>query len=232
MKKILIILLLLPLLSTGQTDTLKKKKTEIGISFSPDIAYRSLKPDGSSSYIADIRDTLEIPKFGYTAGLNVGYTLSKKLSIEAAVLFSDRGERTEKYTTDAAITGQATTKYAYNFHYYYLGIPLKADYFLITKKLRLYITAGISADFFLGETVSAITYTGNERTKENTFADPGFSKVNIGMLAGAGIRYPVGKRSEFFAEPVYRRSLTSITIAPVKSYLYSGGLTLGLYYNL
>jgi len=224
--------MLLPLFAVSQTDTLKKKKIEIGISFSPDMAYRSLKPDAASRDIADYRDTLEIPKFGYTVGANVEFKLNRKFNIEAAVLFSDRGMRTKESALTTAVKDQEASMYSYNFHYYYLDVPIKADYFLVNKKLRFYITAGLSADFFLGQTTTLISDYNHSRVRTNSKGDPGFSSVNMGFLAGLGIRYPVGKRTDLVAEPVYRRSITAINSAPIKGYLYSAGLTLGLYYNL
>ena len=164
--------------------------------------------------------------------MNLAYRLNKKLNIEAAVLFSDRGERTKAEQLYVSTAGQEAGTYAFNFHYYYLDVPVKADYFLINKKLRFYVTAGVSADFFLGATTTSLSDYKNGRERKNTSYDPHFSNVNVGFLAGCGIRYPVGKRSTFVAEPVYRRSITAVNSAPIKGYLYSAGLTLGLYYNL
>ena len=56
MKKLVVIVLsALPLLGFSQeaADSLKKKKLEIGITFSPDMAYRTLRPDAASKDIAD-----------------------------------------------------------------------------------------------------------------------------------------------------------------------------------
>lgn len=234
MKKLLFLLLLLPLAGFSQepTDSLKKKKVEIGITFSPDIAYRTLKADADSKDIKDFRDTLETPKFGYTVGANIEFKLGKKLNLEAAVLYSDRGERTKPEAVTTGTVSQEPAKYSYIFHYHYLDIPVKADYFLVNKKLRFYVTAGVSADFYLGSAETILSNYNHGREKKSSSYDPNFSKVNFGFLAGCGIRYPVGKRTDLLVEPVYRRSITAVNSAPIRSYLYSGGLTVGLYYNL
>ncbi len=233
MKKIITFLVIvLPFVTSGQTDTIKRKKIELGISFSPDYAYRTLKADADSKAITDYRDTAEVAKFGYTTGINAAFKLNKKWNVEAGVLFSDNGQRIKKYSLESVPYGQQAVTYAYNFHYYYLNIPVKADYFIVTGKLKFYVTAGVSANIFLSENITAINGYGNSESKKTTKVDPGFSRVNLGMLAGCGIRYPIGKRTDLLVEPIYRRSLTSIIDAPVKGYLYSAGLNIGIYYNL
>jgi opacity protein-like surface antigen len=233
MKKInILFLLLLPAAVYCSNDSTKTKKIQVGVSFSPDYCFRSLRPDADSKWIADSRDTIETAKFGYTAGANFEFKINKKLDVATGILFSDSGERTNKYSLESASSAQEPVMYSYNFHYYYLSIPLKANYYFLTGKVGFYLTAGVSANFFLGQKTTAITGFGNSVSRTDAKTDAGFSKVNLGMIAGCGVKYAISKNTELRAEPVYRRSLTSIIDAPVKTYLYSVGLNVGIYFNL
>jgi len=94
MKIILTFLILFPLITFCQNkDTLKTKRIAIGIVFSPDYSYRTLKPNSSSNWIAEFRNSLEIPKFGFTTGLNFLLQLNKRLTLEAGLQFSNKGEK-------------------------------------------------------------------------------------------------------------------------------------------
>lgn len=231
-KTIILILILLPVVLYCSTDSTKSKKIAIGISFSPDYCFRTLKPDANSKWIADSRDTMEIPKIGYTTGINLEFKINKKISFFTGILFSDSGEKTKKNSLENVPTGQKPIKHSYNFHYYYLNIPIKTNYHILTGKFKLYLTAGISANVFLTQKTTSITIYGNSESKINSKIDSGFSRINIAMLAGCGISYPINNKAVIMIEPVYRRSIISVINAPIKGYLYSAGLNIGLYYNL
>ena len=235
-KTIIFLLLLLPLSvfcsdsdSTKITsDSSKTKKIEISISFSPDYCFRKLKADADSKWIADTRDTLEIPKFGYTVGVNVAFKINKNIDAEAGVTFSDRGEKTKKYSLVDAPAGQKATSYSYNFHDYYLNVPLKVNYYILKGKLQFYVTAGISTNIFLNQKTTSITSYGNSDSKTNSKFNPGFSRINLAVLAGCGIKYPINNKTNLKVEPIYMRSITSITKAPIKTYFYSVGVNIGI----
>jgi hypothetical protein len=218
-------------LITGR-DSIQVKKIAMELSCSPDFCFRTLKANDAGKEIADYRDTLEIPKFGYTAGLSVLFKINPKIGIETGILFSDSGEKTKKHALENVPYGQEAIRYSFNYHYYYLKVPVKVNYNLLSGKLKFYVTAGVSADIFLGQKTTSITTYANSSERRSSKADPGFSKLNFAVLAGCGMSYPVGKRMDLKIEPVYRRSITSIINAPVKGYLYSAGLNIGFCYNL
>ncbi len=239
MKNIFLFLILLPFSLVGQeTDSTKIRKIEIGITYSPDYCYRSLKPDAINKWITDIRDTLEIPKLGYTTGLNATFYINKKITLETGILFSDKGEKTKKYVINGSTSSIQTdnnqaTKNKFIYHYLYFDIPAKVNYYILTKKLKLFLSAGVSTNIFLlQKTTSVLEYNDGHSEKNNSVIHSGFSRINLAVIGGFGINYNLTNRFNFRLEPVYRRSLTSIIKAPVKDYLYSAGLNVGIFYKL
>lgn len=215
------------------------KNISIGLTFSPDYCYRTLHPDASVKWIADNRNTLEIPKFGYTTGLNIAKSINKKITLETGLLYSDKGERTKKYsevwlTSSGQPDPALPTAMTFIYHYIYLDIPIKANYYFLTQKAKFYLTAGISPNVFLSQkTTSILEYSDGHNTKKNSSGNSsGFSRINLTVIAGLGFSYDFTNKLYFKIEPTYRRSITSIIDAPIKGYLYSVGLNTGIYYNL
>ncbi len=210
------------------SDSTKIKKMAIGISFSPDYCFRKLKPDADAEWLADGRDSREVAKFGYTVGATFAYKLNERLNISLGVLFSDSGEKTKKYSVDEGLPiGQEPIRYSYNYHHYYLNVPVKANYFILTGKLKVYVTLGVSANIFLNNKTTFQTHYANSTTKESFKSREGFSALNFSVLGGCGLNYPVNAKTTLMIEPIYRRSINSITTSPIKYYLYSGGINIG-----
>ena len=229
------LLAFLPLtLFCANSDSTKTRKIEIGITYSPDYCYRTLKPDASSKWITDIRDTLEIPKLGYTLGANVVYHLNKKISIESGLLFSDKGDKTKKYVLENSPTGELPINNTFIYHYFYLDIPLKANYYILTGKVKLFLTAGISTNVFLTKKeISILGYSNMDTKKNSSTVNSEYSRFNFAVIAGFGMNCKMANKLNLKLEPIYRRSITSITSnTPIKEYLYSIGLNVGIYYNL
>lgn len=187
-----------------------------------------------SNFIVNYRDSTEIPKLGYTAGLNIALTINKHISLETGFLYSDKGEKTKK---NDLIWGQPDpglpTKNTFIYHYIYLDIPIKVNYFILRKRIKFHYSAGISPSIFLTDkTTSILEYNDGHTTEKTTANSFAYSKINLVFITGFGMSYDLAKKLYFKIEPIYRRSLTSIIDAPIKGYLYSFGINSGLYYKL
>ena len=62
-----------------QTDTTKWKKHQIGFTYSPDYNFRFLEADANTTWIKNIADSMEVPKFGYSMGINYALKLGEKI---------------------------------------------------------------------------------------------------------------------------------------------------------
>ena len=107
MRKLLLFLAFLPNVIFCQTvEVSKSNKLLVGLCFSPDYCYRKLVTNNSSSYafLKESRDSMEIPKFGFTTGLSFLYKINKRISIELGLQFSNKGEKTKTYTINSQPT--------------------------------------------------------------------------------------------------------------------------------
>jgi len=235
--QLLIILAIIPFFGFSQgKDSTCTGKFSIGLAFSPDYCYRTLQSDASSQWIADGRNAMEVPKFGFTTGISGLYKLSKKVNIEAGLQYSDKGEKTKQYTPDTTQPSDPAipNHVSYNYSYTYLDIPLKVSYSILTHRFGLFVSAGISTNIFLLQQTTATQEFADGTTKKvsSTNIVTKFSAVNFAILAGFGVDYNVNKSAQIRVEPIYRRSLNSIISAPIKEYLYSAGLNIEFYYKL
>mgnify|MGYP003345132645 CR=1 FL=1 len=141
-------------------------------------------------------------------------------------MFSDKGEQTKKYKNPTL----ENVSYSFVNHYYYLTIPVKANYYLFNSgKLKFYIDAGIGANIFVGEKTVALNTSSNNTNKTINSNNSGINNINWTFEGGCGINYNFNEKSGVKIEPIYRRSLSAATNTPIKEYLYSGGLNIGLF---
>jgi opacity protein-like surface antigen len=238
MKPFLIFLTLLPsTLFCQSTEMTKTKRISIGLTFSPDYCYRKLSPDATSQWIADSRDSLEIPKFGFTTGFGLLFQITKRLTLETGLQYSNKGEKTKSYSStwfppSVQPDPSLPVKNAFIYHYNYLDIPLKVNYNILTKRLKFFVSGGISTNVFLFQQITSRVEYGDGSTVTNNSISNGLSRINLAVVAGLGINYDVTNRLTIRIEPTYRRSITSIINAPIKGYLYSAGINTGIYLNL
>lgn len=213
------------------------KRFSFGFSFSPDYTYRTLKSDIDDMGFIDLRNETESARFGFTTGLTVKYRLSERLVLESGLQYADRGDKMELGKTyyfgeDGAEPIVSDNSKVVN-HYYFLGIPLKANLFLVNKRTKVFLSTGISTDFFSGSKTKQ-TYTVDGIDEVTSYSEEGvdFNTVNFVGLAGLGIDYRINEKLEIRFEPIVRYSFSSLTTySDVKTYLYSAGINLAVYFQ-
>lgn len=213
---------------------LKENPISWGFTFSPDYCYRTLKgSDATSAFVIDYRNETEIPKFGFTTGINCSLKLKPRLLFETGVLLSDKGEN-ERWTWlySSQPDPLIPERLKFSYHYYYLDIPIKAAYLFPREKVDFFISSGISANIFLFQkTESTYIYSDGTRTSQKS-TEYSLSPVNIAGNVGIGLLYRFNSSLRFKVEPTFRHSLFSIINAPVKGYLYSVGVNTGIFVRL
>lgn len=230
-------------LFSQNSDSLKTKRWAIGLSYSPDYCFRV----PYTSKIMGTSTNSENAKWGCTAGINILYKFTKKLSIEAAILYSTKGEKIHTpsfswYTPggvyDPAIpnSGQGgytiTPEKRIRYTYQYLEIPLKINWYIVNKKFKIFPGVGCSANLFIGKkTTTTFLYDDGHSEKETSrdFNINNIPKVDVAILASVGMSYDVSKNIFIKLEPCYRAFIRPIVDAQVSGYFYSAGLNAGIY---
>jgi len=244
MKKLLILIASFPFVINAQEAKKNKsnKAVSIGFSFSPDYAYRTLKNnDGSSSseLKIDSRNEREKGKFGFTTGLNLNARLSKKFELQTGVLYSDKGYRIPKKTTNYSPRPSEPTQLKYQTSFNYLDIPLKLNFISESGHVKFVVGAGLTANFLLNEseTVTLIYADGSEKELCQSYGF--YNKFNLSSVISAGVEFKLMENIFLRTEPTFRYGLLKIVDNPVPAYLWtvvtaylwSVGLNMGIYYK-
>jgi hypothetical protein len=244
MKKLFVFVFIITSVFVYAQDSTKTKKASrffIGVNFSPDYCYRTIKhTDNSylSDFIYDTRNKIEQPKLGFTSGINVCYILTKHISLDLGLQYSNKGYQTKNETLIYPTPGSAAT---YNlptsgrfvYRYNYIDIPLKANFVFGKKKLRLITSVGLTTNIFISETNSFIgKYSNGSSFRSSSTANYGLSRVNLSPLISCGIDYKINNKMFFRVEPTFRYSILSTVNAPITEYVWSAGLNVSYYFGL
>lgn len=242
MKQLTIFLLTLTTLSsygqdkTKETTTSDFKRIQIGINVSPDICFRTLKNnDGSSSsdFVLTQRNNRETIKVGYTAGLNVCFNFKKFVGLETGIQYSNKGFQTK---FQDLIIGQPDpslpnkSKFIYDYHY--IDIPLKVNFTVGKKKVRLFTSIGVTTNIFIRETQTSVLVYSDRTDKKTNPTNFDYNKLNISPTISVGMDYKINSRMNLRVEPTFRYGVLKIIDTPVTGYLYNGGLNISYYFGL
>lgn len=232
-------------LFSQSADSSSISRWSIGINASPDMCYRIPYSSNSSATIVNEQRY----KIIACLGLNIAYQLTKKLSIETGIWYSGKGQiiispettwQTPGGTYDPTIpnnpsyTTQFTPEKRIAIKYQYLEIPLKCNFYILNKRLKIFPGIGASANLFVGKT-TRVNYKVNGNTKSEVSRD--FNKNNIPMMdvaliAGVGFSYDVSNKFLVKLEPNYRQFIRPMVDFPVSGYLYAIGCNVGVYIKL
>jgi hypothetical protein len=225
-KSLLIILILSTSLSFGQNKSSLSENTskgfQLGLTASPDYCFRTMP------------NYFEVPKLGYTFGLNTAYQFNQFFSLETGLHYSNKGTQTSMLDLvfiqpEPLVPNQA--KYIYNYHF--IDIPLKANFTLGSRKIRFFTSVGLTTNFFIKETQTNV-YVYSDRTEINTispnFTD--FRKVNFTPTLSTGIDWSLHPNVNLRVEPNFQYSVFTLTKTPSTGNLFSAGLKMSVYYRL
>ncbi|TAD92816.1 MAG: PorT family protein [Bacteroidetes bacterium] len=222
--------------NTKETKTVDFKSIQIGINFSPNVSYRTLKNnDGrsSSNFVVDQMNKTETAKFGYNAGLNVCFNLQKFIGLETGIQYSNQGYQTKKQTLTFEQPNPSSPKQAkfiYDFHY--IDIPVKVNFTFGEQKIRLFTSLGVTTNIFIKQTQTSFLYYGDRSNTENSETNFNYNRINISPAISAGIDYKINSSMNLRVEPTFRYGVLKTIDTPVTAYLYSGGLNISYYFGL
>jgi len=249
--KIIIVALLVyaPFVLVAQEGESTNKGVIVGVSYSPDYCYRDLKGDGTDVINSNIArsNSVESAKYGFTTGLSARFSLTKNLQLETGLYFADKGERLVIDLSTLTFGDMIDPRYGFvyetsevpgtviaNNKYMYAELPLKLNYIILDKKMRLAISGGTSLNTMVGyNQKSTHKYEdGSKSVSSNSFSTANFTRFHIGVIGGLSLEIPLSEKLALRLEPTYRRSITAINNDRIREYLYSAGMNLGVTYKL
>lgn len=202
------------------------KKWSYGITVGGTSNFRILTSDGSENILKDDKNSTEIRRTSFTAGVVANYRITDVLSINSGLVYDDLGFKTRNQTLSYSDGTSISASTAYHYRYVTLPLDLKYDFL---KKIRwnLYVGGGVSPAVFIGE-ATVFNYGGSK----NTDSQPvGFDRFNFAGDLRAGADYWIADNIKLTAGIYYKQFLNATNSnLPTKAYLNSAGLTAGFIY--
>lgn len=189
MRKITLLLFLIPCLATAQNKKIQNVTT--GLVFSSDFYFAK---DLSSSSVEGFGYK---SNFSYSQGLDIVLTFSEKFKISTGVLISTKKfERTDYcYTCDVEYTPVS------DFITRYYSVPVNAWYYFTDKRLDVFAIAGFNNSFCSSVKEFRTAYSGGIdefNSKHN------FKKYVFGLNAGFGLNYNLSYRLSLGLNTIYQ----------------------------
>jgi hypothetical protein len=231
----------------------ESKKLFLGVNLSPDICYRTLRNnDGNNitSRSIDLHNQIEIPKLGYTFGLNISYNFNKQFGIETGVQFSNKGyankkidlrsgqpsniDPTKGFTTPTLDPLNSAVKLKIVYNHLYLDIPLRVNFKYGENKIRFISSIGLTTNIFLKATQTNISEYKNGKTKRRTSKqqESNYKLLDVSPTISAGIEYWISPEINLRMEPIFRYGVLKIIDTPITGYLWNAGLNIAFFYKI
>lgn len=199
------------------------------INIAPTVSYRSF-PYQSNQGQLPLSAIGEKPMHTFDFGIDLRTTLSKRLSVGTAVLYSQKGF-SNTYLSAAYQHEHIPATYLIDYQQHHLDIPFFVTYVLLNKnKLRIYPMAGVVNSMLLSENnrVTDKSGKGDPLVKEK-LSTPYLRSASlhqVGLLAGLGVATDVNDKTQIGLEAQNKFMLTPVhdISSSTNRYLYIIGL--------
>jgi hypothetical protein len=189
MKKLLSILLCLPLIVFGQ-----EKSFELGLLFGGSLNSLNGDPEFTKETIQPI------------GGVLAQYNFTKPFSVKSKLLYHIKGGRT---TTFIDNTGAIFGEYDHRLDFHYVTLPLLAQFNFGKNKWRVFCNTGV----YLGALMKAEdVYKEAEGAYEGRVEKQpleNFNKFDFGAVLGCGTSFQINERTRIFVESSWGHGLTN-----------------------
>lgn len=241
MKKIFLLITVFYSYNLYAQDGNNGSRISVGFNFSPDYNFRTIKRYENTSGIdlaIECRNNLEVPKIGYTAGLNLAINLSQNVAFETGFQYSEKGFQTKKSDlmfdppTDPDNPPLLSTVKFHHF-YQYFGVPLKVSLSFGEGDLRIISGIGVTTNFLLNAQDRTIIDRPNGKKK--TIKKKGaheYNMIDLSPIISLGIEYKLTNIINLRVEPTFRYGLIKINHSPIKENLWNAGVNFGVSYQL
>ena len=101
------------------------------------------------------------------------------------------------------------------------------------KRIRFITSIGVATNIFLNATqTSIVEYKEGNTQRQTAEQQNDFKSFYVSPAVSFGVDYKINSRMNLRVEPTFRYGLGTIIDAPIKAYLWSGGLNITCYYGL
>lgn len=208
----------------------KERSVLVGVNFSPDYSYRTIKSDGSTGGNTVLASSKKwgIAKFGFTTGVTFSLHIKNHLRFETGFQYSNKGYKSKMMDfiwaqPDPALAVKGRSIYNIN----YLDLPAKLNVTFSEKKIRFCAGAGLVVNILIKQSFIMIQYFKNGDIQENNnVVHYNYKKFNISPFLSAGIDYQINNKSNLRVEPTFRYGIFKLMDAPVSEHLWNAGLNI------
>jgi hypothetical protein len=230
------LLLLLSAAAHGQSAG-HRQGLSVAFSISPDYNYRTLGYTSGNSAAATTvasRNATEVHRAGYTAAVLLRFHWHRQLTLEAGLHYALKGYR----NPDANLIFQqpdptAPLRARMSYAYRYLGVPVRLQYAVGSRKIRLLLAAGVQANWLLQQRQTiTLSYANGQQEERRQSATGSFNRLELAPMVSIGADAKLSDRWRLAVEPCFRYGLTNTRTAPVQEKLWSAGVAVSLAYRL
>jgi hypothetical protein len=221
---------LLPLKVSCQTDD--RRSLFIGLFYSPGVSFRQLNFSSTDKWIEKIRDNDEIPKYSFSAGAKIGFTITDRVRAVTGLMFTNRGERTKETQLSWTSSNQDYPKLSRSvFGYRYLELPIQVMYAIYKKqRLGLYLTSGISFNLLISKATNVkVELANGDRQTFKSSKRAGSNRFGLCASLGFEASYRLTNKISLIIGPTFHRAITSTVVNKnAKEYQYALLMAVGL----
>ncbi len=206
----------------------KSKKWSISGQVSPQFSYNQNRQNGEIAAVSEdgelyssnaIKDEInETSEITYTAGININYNISKKLSVRTGIFYSSKKQTMNGvYLRQETINGKRRLKSTSNQPYNatintdlkqdlkYIEIPVIIKYRLLKNKATLDIIGGFSTNFLTQNNA----YVKKENTKYWEGKVNNINETYYDIRLGFGLKYDFSSMLYFNIEPTIKYEINN-----------------------
>lgn len=181
-------------------------------------------------YSADYTQGAFDGDYGYNTGLNLLWKFSPKFRLNTGLHFASIGGQQKDMTflTSIGPSGMFTKTFTLKQKHQFTEIPVQMDYFLMQKRISVFISAGIAPNYFIQETRRFDEYPasgGRIKGETKTVNDDSYNTIGISGMLGCGVEMKVWEKWSVQLQPSFRYYFAS-------NRLIALGVNSGIIYNL
>lgn len=200
----------------------------VGVAFSPDINYRFLTAESNVQWIKDSREDSEIPAFGFSSGIDIGYNFTQIIGLQTGVQYAEKGFQSKWQDALNPIQPndpnipervKGITKFRN------IDIPVSLNITIGKRKLKFITRIGAAMNVRVANNfITKSEYSDGSVEKNNNKDVIETDAIGLTPFLSIGMQYQIGDLITVRAEPITRFAALPIGDFPIKQYNWNAGI--------